>query len=490
MDETAPLTPKPKRKMSLIKRGLLGVVALIAGVFLVITLSIPISIYETPNDLLEVDIPSTLTVDNVHLVDVRTGEIQRDRQLRIVDGRITEINATGSVHAEGTDAIDAGGAFVTPGLFDMHVHIHDRKYFGLYLAHGVTTVRNMRGLPMHLRWKRELQNREWLGSNLYTSSPVLDGEKYAHALQQVVTSPDEARRLVRLYQDAGYDVIKAYGFLDAPVFEAIVEEANAIGIPVTKHGPNAIQGLPLSSNRGLQSLEHVEDILQGALDFNFEPDALDEFLVELKSLNPVVTPTLTTYDHLTQLSEFKESFVDELPMQTLNPLYRTINREFVVNRWLASDDGQVEWNKKCRDHLLQIVKAMDDKEVKLVVGSDAGTLYLPPGVSTHREIELMVQAGMSPESVLKAGTINAAETLGIDDQYGTIEVGKVADLIIVESNPLENLALLKNPKSVIKSGQWLSETELQKLRTSGQNPSSFYVSCGRLLQDVLSRKFQ
>lgn len=490
MDETAQKPQKPKRKWSLTKKILLSIVVLSVGGFLTVALSIPISIYEKPSDLLEVNIPSSLAVDNVHLVNVRTGEIQRDRQLLIVEGRIKEINEAGSDVEEGTTVIDAGGAFVTPGLFDMHVHIHDRKYLGLYLAHGVTTVRNMRGLPMHLRWKRELQNGEWLGSNLYTSSPVLDGEKYAHALQQVVTTPDEARRLVRIYRDDGYDVIKAYGYLDAPVFEAIIEEANSIDIPVTKHGPNPVEGLPLTSNRGLQSLEHVEDILQGALDFNFEPNALADFLQDLKALNPVVTPTLATYDHLTQLSEFKESFIEELPLQTLNPLYRTINREFEVKRWLGSDEEQVEWNKKCRDYLLRIVKALDDEGIKLVVGSDAGTLFLPPGISTHRELELMVQAGMSPEAVLKAGTINAAETLGIDDHYGTIEIGKIADLVLVESNPLENIGALKQPKSVIKSGQWISETDLQKLKHSGEHPSSFYVSFGRLLQDVLSRKFR
>jgi hypothetical protein len=488
MDKITPKQSKPKK--SLTKKILLSLLGLIVALVLLGALAIPISIYERPDDLLAVTVPTDLVVDHVHVVDVRTGKILRDQQLQIVDGLIEGIEPAETSIAEGVTVIDAGGAYVTPGLFDLHVHIHDRKYLGLYLAYGVTTVRNMRGLPMHLRWKRELQTGEWLGSNLYTSSPVLDGEKYAHALQQVVTSPEEARRLVRMYQSDGYDLIKAYGYLDAPVFKAIIEEANSINIPVAKHGPNPIEGLPLTSNRGLQSLEHAEDILQGALEFNFEPEALENWLQELKQLNPVITPTLATYDHLAQLSEFKETFIKGLPLQTLNPLYRTINREFEVKRWLGSDKGQVEWNKKCRDYLLHIVKALDDEGIKLVVGSDAGTLYLPPGTSTHRELELMVQAGLTPEAVLKAGTINAAETLGIDDQFGTIEIGKVADLVLVDSNPLEDISALKNPKAVVKSGQWISEADLQKLKTSGENPSGFYVSFGRLLEDVLTRKYR
>ena len=209
-----------------------------------------------------------------------------------------------------------------------------------------------------------MKQGEWLGSNLYTSSPVLDGAKYAHALQQVVTDPSEARRLVRMYRNKGYDLIKAYGFLEKDVFEAIVEEAELVGIPFAKHGPNAIEGLPLSSNRGMQSLEHVEDILQGALEFDFNLVALSNWVEEFKSLNPVVTPTLATFDHLTQLSQSKEALIEALPMATLNPLYRTIKREFEVKRWLSSDVGQAEWNAKVRDYLLEIVKALDDEGIK------------------------------------------------------------------------------------------------------------------------------
>ena len=119
--------------------------------------SIPISIYERPNDLLSVNNSQPLLIDNVNLVDVRTGQIIRDRQLQISDGVIHSIDPAGSISDPSFKRMDLGGAYVTPGLFDMHVHIHDRKYLGMYLAYGVTSVRNMRGLPMHLRWRKELR---------------------------------------------------------------------------------------------------------------------------------------------------------------------------------------------------------------------------------------------------------------------------------------------------------------------------------------------
>ena len=473
----------------ILKKVLLGTAALALVLLLILLFSIPVSIYERPADLLDVRASGRWSIDRVHLVDVRTGTVLRDRQLLIDSGRIADIRTAGAPVSAGDKFIDGNGSWIVPGLFDLHVHLHDRKYLGLNLAFGVTTVRNLRGLPMHLRWKRELEAGEWLGSNLYTSSPVLDGEKYAHALQQVVTDPEKARQLVRRYQQDGYDLIKAYGYLEASVFEAIVDEAARIDMPVAKHGPNPIEGLPLSSNQGLQSLEHVEDILQGALAFDFEPEPLDQWLAELKKIDPVIVPTLATFDHLTLLSEQKQSFVDSLAMDTLNPLYRALLGEFAVKRWLGADIGVAQWNRKCREYLLRIVKRLDEEGISLAVGSDAGTMYMPPGTSTHREMALMVEAGLSRATVLQAATLNAAETLGIEDRYGTVEVGRVADLVIVGANPLENLAVLREPQAVIKAGQWISGEELTMLRDSGKNPSSFYVSLGRLLEDILGRKF-
>lgn len=462
---------------------------MLLGLLALLLLSIPISIFEIPADLLSVDNSPPLVLDNVNIVDVKTGQVFENRQILISDGLIESIQSAGTRSGPEYERIDLEGAYIVPGLFDMHVHIHDRKYLALNLAYGVTSVRNMRGLPMHLRWKNELEQGQWLGSNLYTSSPVLDGEKYAHALQQVVTSPVEARRLVQKYRDAGYDLIKAYGYLDKAVFEAIVDEARVWGIPVAKHGPNPVPGATLESNRGLQSLEHVEDIFQGPLNYEFDRELLVGWIAELKAIDPVVTPTLATFDHLTLLSEQKGAFTDGLPLDTLNPLYRTINREFEVSRWLAAGEQQIQWNKAEAAHLLEIVRELDMQGIKLLVGSDAGTLYMPPGTSTHREMALMTQAGLSSITVLRAATINAAETLGKGSQYGSVEVGKVADLVVVAENPLDDLKALRQPEAVIKAGQWISATDLATLRESGKNPSNFYISLGRLLEDLLVRAF-
>jgi hypothetical protein len=239
-------------------------------VLALILVAIPVSIYEMPEDLRPVDHTEDIVLVNANYVDVLMGQIIRNKQIHLSKGRIVSIGEKTSIPNQHARVIDLHGKYVVPGLFDMHVHLHDRKYLALYLAHGVTSVRNMRGLPMHLRWKAELKRGDWLGSNLYTSSPVLDGEKYAHVLQQVVMSPTKARELVKKYKNDGYDLIKAYGYLDKEVFEAISDEAKRLNFPIAKHGPNPIDGLAMQSNSGLQSLEHVEDIFQGPLQFSFD----------------------------------------------------------------------------------------------------------------------------------------------------------------------------------------------------------------------------
>ena len=458
-------------------------------VLLVVGLAIPISIYEMPSDLLVANNANDLVLTNATYVDVVTGAAVSNTQIHIANGQIVAIGKEPPIWKQQVRIINIEGAFVSPGLFDMHVHVHDRKYLGLYLAYGVTSVRNLRGLPMHLRWKDELNNSEWLGSSLYTSSPVLDGEKYAHALQQTVTSPEKARQLVSRYKDDGYDLIKAYGYLDKDVFSAITEKAKELDFPVAKHGPNPVEGLRLNANKDLQSLEHVEDIFQGPLNFSFDPVTLRKWVTELKFINPTITPTLATFHHLTQLSLNKQEFVDGLPLETLNPLYRRLLGEFAVNRWLDASQEQARYNQREEAFLLDIVKELDRQDITLLVGSDGGTMYMPAGPSTHLEIKLLEKAGVTPLTIIQAATINAATALNIEDQYGSIQVGKVADLLISKNNPLKDLSTLAQPIAVVKAGQWLSKEDLLSLKESGKNPSNLYVSIGRFLEDWLTRKF-
>ena len=460
---------------------------LVALLLVFVLASIPIARYERPHDLAAVDNSTPLVLQGVNVVDVVNGRVKPEQNVLIRAGRLERISGDPITAPSDAKIFDATGSYISPGLFDMHVHLHDRKYLVRNLAFGVTSVRNLRGLPMHIRWKNELRSGQWLGSNLWSSSPVLDGEKYAHLLQQVTTSPEQARELVRLYKSLGYDSVKAYGYLDAEVFHAVVDEAKALDFPVVKHGPNAINGADLQANAGFQSLEHVEDIFQGPLNFEFDQEKLDDWLLELAQMDPYVTPTLATFEHLTLLSREKEEFVQRLAVNTLNPVYKRLQGEFSVKRWLAASDAQSSFNERELEFLQDVTLAIDKAGIKLLVGSDAGTMYMPAGSSTHREIQLLSDAGLESMTVLQAATINAASALNVAADYGSISEGKIADAIITTTNPLDDLRALQQPQAVIKEGQWLSTAELNALMLSADTPSGTYVAMGRLLEDLITR---
>lgn len=439
-----------------------------------------------PSGLMAVDNKETLIINNVNIVSVNANEILTNRQLVIQQGTITAINTTNVAVAGKACIIDGNGAYVTPGLFDMHVHLYDRKYLMLNLAYGVTSVRNLNGKKMHLRWKQELQNEEWLGSNMVVSSPILAGEG-THALNQQVLSPQEGREQVRKAQSNGYDLIKVYGYLTAEIFEAIIDEAKSVNIAVAKHGPHPAKGNDWSNLAGIQSLEHVEDIFQGPLNYQFDHEKLQLIAKKLKALNVAIVPTLETFNHLTRLSNDKEIFINTLALDYINPLHFDIESHFSVSRWLQDNEQQSAYHVKKLQFLLAIVTELHANQVKLLVGSDAGTMYTLPGIATHNEMQWLKQSGLSNFEVLKAATINAAQTLAIDHLYGSVSVGKVADLILVTNNPLDNIGYLKKPFAVIKNGQWLDESALETLKTSAKDNDNYFWSVINLFEDLLTR---
>ncbi|QYK05850.1 amidohydrolase family protein [Shewanella zhangzhouensis] len=450
-------------------------------------LSIPASIICKPDDLLAVNNGADMVLKNGNLVDVETGVVVSGQYIYLSNGRIVSIGSELPENADSVSIVDVNNAYILPGLFDMHVHVHDRKYLAMYLAYGVTSVRNMRGNVAHLRWKQELNAGQWLGSNLFTSSPVLDGPLHAHALQKVVTSAEAARQLVKQYKSEGYDLIKAYGYLEPDIYTAIVDEAFRLNFPVAKHGPQAILGLDLISNAGLQSLEHVEDIFQGPLNYSLDEAKMVGWVRELRYLKPRITPTLATFHHLTELSIRKQDYVETIPLNTLNPLYRLLHQQLEVKRWLQASPELANWNKQEEAFLLKIVNELNKQGIELLLGSDAGTLFLTPGESTHLEIALLLKAGVPPLKVLQAGTINAARALGVEHEFGSITAGKVADLIVVKANPLTDMQTLMMPIAVIKKGQWIGESEIAMLKQSAQQPANLYLSFGQLLEDLGSR---
>ena len=201
-------------------------------------------------------------------------------------------------------------------------------------------------------------------------------------------------------------------------------------------------------------------------------------------MRATLTPTLLIFDHLTQIARHKQAFVDSLELQYLNPFMRFVEAKGSVSRWLNASNDLRDSLEKRNAFFQRLTLALHEAGVNMVAGSDSGVLYAIPGQATHDEIALLKQAGLPTDAILEMATIEAARVLRVDDRLGTIEVGKVADLVVTLENPLVEPGRLREPVAVIRNGQWLDQSTLRALRESATHPSNMYYTFGRLLEFV------
>jgi imidazolonepropionase-like amidohydrolase len=415
-----------------------------------------------------------LYIDNVNIVDIKTGQIIENRQLLILNGKIAAIKpAETLIVEENYTRHDGKGSYVTPGLIDMHVHAFDPAAFMIALSHGVTHLRLMNGVKDHIIWRKELEEGGRIGSTITVSSPTISGFKNAH-MHYSVQTPADAITAVAKSKQQGYDLIKAYGNLTGPVFKALLSEAKNQHIPVAKHGPHPVADMEWNELLGLQSVEHVEDIYQGPLNYQHDQKKLDEIIGKLKVLNIPITPTLNIYWQLTQISEQKQAYIDTLPTDSISPIIALEQKHHQVKRWINSSESMVNHNKNTFAFLQEITRQLYQANIPLLIGTDSGELLSPHGLATHTEMALMQQAGLPAIAVLRAATMNAAKALGKESQIGQVALGYNADLILSEQNPIEHLETLQQPAAVVKHGRVLPSTELQQLRKKAIDERSFW----------------
>jgi imidazolonepropionase-like amidohydrolase len=409
--------------------------------------------------------PDRYLINNVRLVDVSTGHIQTDQQVLIDGGRIEAILPMNITMDATLPVKDAEGAYLMPGLIDMHVHGYDPGAFQLTLSHGVTHVRVMNGTPEHVKWRAQQARGELLASSLTVSSPIVhSGGDWP--LSWRADTADQARDLVQEAKARGYDLLKAYGSMNAEALTALIEEAELQGLAVTKHGPHPATDMPWEPLGTLQSLEHVEDIYQGLLHHEHDAERLPDIARQLHNLSVPITPTLNIYWQLTQLSDQKQAFIDSLPTDYISPVIRYEDNNNQVKRWLDSSTQMAAHNQRTFSFLQQITRQLAAAGVELLVGSDSGVLLSPHGLATVDEMRLMHEAGLDNLTVLQAATRNPAQALGMAGQLGLIQAGAQADLLLLPGNPLEDLQALEAPIAVIKAGTWLDRKTLDDLRQS------------------------
>lgn len=437
---------------------------------------------------------NSVVLQNVTVIDGTAATGKSGIDVVITADRITDVAKSGNVNIpKDATVIDGTGKYLIPGLWDMHVHWYHEAYLSLFLANGVTGVRIMWGMPMHFDWRKRIQDGTLIGPRLITASAIIDGPNPFWPGSVTVGTAEEARKAVRNAKISGADFIKVYSFLPREAYFAIAQESNSEGIPFAGHVPNSVSAME-ASDAGQKSIEHLTGVLLACS-------------TEEEKIRPLYVQTLTqdkrqamallrktgislaqTYNERkcdTLFSHFVKNHTWQCPTLTVlnnmanlndpnlanDPRLKYMPRE-IRQQWNPKNDFRMKEmtaedysnGKKVFAKQLQIAGSMHRSGVKLLAGTDTLNPYCFPGFSLHDELKWMVQAGLTPMEALRTATYNAAEYLGMLDSYGTIEKGKVADLVLLNADPLQDISNTKQIDSVIFGGRLFRSDDLKKLK--------------------------
>ncbi len=416
----------------------------------------------------------------------------KNQTVVVRDGRIAEIGDASRVKAPaGAVRIDGRGKYLLPGLIDMHTHLFSDDEFPdqlagdelmVMLANGVTTIRLMIGTPEHLVMREKIVKGEMVGPTLFVASPQITGRKYGAIFNgREVKTEEEARQAVKDFKAAGYDFIKITNFITRPVYDAVIQTAKEIGIRVIGHVDTQVGVERALEAR--QQIEHLDAYLEAVLKDdspikasvsdiglfrkqNWESlDYIDEQKVKriakaTARAGVYSTPTLTFFK-VTFGTGASDEEVRNRPDYRFTPMKLRESWDKAVKRIWASPPTEARRREYVRVRNL-LVKEIHEAGGKIMAGSDSPDAFLLYGWSLHRELRSLVEAGLSPYAALEAATRNPAEFLGALDTFGTIARGKRADLLLLEANPLDDIANTEKRAGVMVRGRWMPEAELKK----------------------------
>ncbi len=358
--------------------------------------------------------------------------------------------------------IDGSGKYLMPGMVEMHGHLPftawsmadtDETYF-LYLAAGVTTVRGMLGDSAQFTHRDEINEGERIGPQLFLAAPSLNGRS--------VSSPEQARRLVRKHKRGGWDLLKIHPGLTAAEYDAMADEARKLAIPFGGHVPASVT-VEHAMQQGQVSLDHMDGFIRwfGALERDITDDELARAVAAANKYKTWIVPTQVLFNLL-----YSGGDVDALMARPENAYIKASTLKNWARRLAGYNKSARPFVEKNRQKLLH---AFATGGANIVMGSDAPQMFSVPGFSIWREIELMRDAGLSADQILTIGTTNAGRYFGKTDGdgcFGAVKVGCRADLILVDSDPRTDIMNVTKQAGVMAGGRWFNKAMIDaRLKT-------------------------
>lgn len=441
------------------------------------------------------DEPTPLVLTHVTLIDMTSDGAKPDMTVIISGNRVLRVGKSNSTPIpKDSQVVDANGRFMIPGLWDMHVHWYEQDYLGLFIANGVTGMRIMSGAPQHYEWRKEIEAGRLLGPRMMIASQIVDGPKPFWPNSISVKDAAEARQAVDQIKQQGADFVKVYSFLPRDAYMAVADESKKQGIPFEGHVPLSITAEE-ASRAGQKSIEHMTGILEACS--SKRDEILSASQADLAEDEAAQKPTfwgphvealrqtqLNTYSPdraNTLFAEFKNNGTWQCPTLTLlhslgygdDPaLARDPRLRFMPPSVKATWDPGKAYGETAAEFTFakeefeterQIVSVMQQSGVGILAGTDTLNSFIFPGFSLHDELGYLAQAGLTPMEALQAATLNPARFMGREKDLGTIEAGKLADMVLLYANPLDDIANTKKIWAVIYNGKLYPREALDQM---------------------------
>lgn len=407
------------------------------------------------------------------------GERVLERQIVMIEnGRVSLIGDADQFSvAEDVTSVDAEDYFLMPGLTEMHGHLPNprmsdedvRNLLFLYVANGVTTVRGMQGDPSQFALRSAIERGRLLGPKLYLASVSMNGTS--------VTTPEEASQRAREYKVDGYDLIKTHEGMSLDVFDALAETASEVHIPFGGHVSDYV-GLRHALASGQVSIDHLDNYVEalassddrvdedrglrgvGALLESVDESRIPELVRATVEAGAWVVPTMVLWETAFFNDRGSADVLSERPEVRYMPTE-------MVDRWREAVDTrlestEIEINRRIASLRRNVLTALHEGGANIAIGTDSPQIFSVPGFAMYHEMALYTEVGMTPYEVLEIGTRRPAEYFDATDEFGTVAVGRRADLLLLSANPTDDISHIRNRVGVMVNGRWIPADEIER----------------------------
>ncbi len=422
--------------------------------------------------------PGTIAFTGVNVLPMDRETVLANHTVVVVDGVITEVGPSEDIRVgRGATVIDGTGRYLTPGLSEMHAHVPPgndpprqdvEDLLFLYIANGVTTIRGMLGSDYQIPLADELERSDVLGPNLYVAAPSLSGR----------SAPDAAtaERLLRAHKDQGYDLQKIHPGVSLATWDHMVGVAQEVELTFGGHVPADV-GLVHAIETGMSTVDHLDGYVQaiasdgvvsqvnagqtslGGLVSGVDEEKLDQIVQLSLDHDVYVVPTMYLWENLYGAPDV-ETVLVQPEMQYVSQRQRDGWRSQAAPGPRGTS-AELEAFFALRKRIL---KRLSDAGVGILMGTDSPQMFNVPGFALHRELRVVAEAGISNYEILRSGTAAVgsyvADHLGLDGDFGTVAVGQRADLVLLGSNPLDDLDNLTDRMGVMVRGHWMSRADI------------------------------